>query len=379
MTKEKPHPLRHCGKWIVTTARMELYSVGNQPHYGTSPRSRSATGLDDVARHRLRQVMRDAVERGVDVEHDVTERGGEWTLRAVPVLAPATGRVVAAKGCYVPRRHKRQFPAEPRIGAWEWRVTPPGIDHTNRLYCSDEWFRIAGYRVPPSKDARYPAGCWWDGPAFVDDLVEEESRPAQRELFNVFLSESTDKLHFSGYQAKHPATGEILNLRTAGRSDVTDCRPVRWFRGITTRARWPVRDQVIEEDPFISMAFAISRDPLILINPTLEYIVTANEKFGRLDLELPDHRHLRKMVDPWDFPKLKALLDDAIEEPNVEKGPLEVAFATTSGGWRRLAVTVAGERPRGEQQPGDKQQLALCRIADANDPAWPGRPNWAAT
>lgn len=332
---------RYAGQWVLVDSRFQLLSVGAALYRGTSPRG----ALDVTARNLLMPRMRVALLDGQERAAPVRNLDEHWRTWVLPVLGPVSQVPLAVLGCYTPA--DVLAPAPPLVGAWEWRVTPPGPDQQMRTFWAPALFDLYDIPRPGSGlpgAARQP---WWEGPQWLDDLVLDSDRAEMRRVLDGFIHAETDGLFIHSYRVRSPATGEVRRLRLAGRSYVADKGPDKWFRGISTRV--DDADEVAPPPPstaaVMDAAFAVSADPLCAIDTDYEHIYMTSANFGELGVDLPAHRHLPKMVHPEDVQQLRNFLKEAATRPAETIGPVTARFATGDGtGWTRLAFTGTGMR-----------------------------------
>lgn len=351
---DRPGPDRsrcaHANQWVLVDARFQLLAVGSDLYRGTSPRS----ALDITARHVLGHRLRSAAVDGVAHTDSTRFDGVPWETRVIPIKGPVHHAPLAVLGCYGP--DAALFPPEPTVGAWEWKVTPPGPDQEMRTYWSGALFDVYGISRPGSPDPSF-----WEGPQWLDELVVDADRAEIRRGLDAFLTATTDALFFHSYRVRSPTTGQIFRLRYAGRSYVAE-GPTRWFRGVSTRIDHPTTPQVHGApgtQDFVNAAFAVSADPLCAIDILYEHLYMTSQSFGRLGVDLPAHRHLPAMVHPEDMGMLRCFLSAAARRVSVPLGPVPVRFAAVNRGWRTLAISGTGVRLSETEEP----QHVLCRVS----------------
>lgn len=341
----------HANRWVLVDARFQLLAIGSDPYRGTSPRS----ALDITARHVLGHRLRGAAEEGVARTDTARFDGVGWETRVIPINGPVHGAPLAVLGCYGP--DAALFPPEPLIGAWEWKVTPPGPGQEMRTYWSGALFDVYGIPRPSSSDSSF-----WEGPQWLDELVVDADRAEIRRGLDAFLTATTDALFFHSYRVRSPTTGRIFRLRYAGRSYVAESGPARWFRGVSTRIDHPTTPEAHGApgtQDFVNAAFAVSADPLCAIDILYEHLYMTSQSFGRLGVDLPAHRHLPAMVHPEDMGMLRCFLSAAARRVSVPLGPVPVRFAAVNRGWRTLAISGTGVRLSETEEP----HHVLCRVS----------------
>lgn len=343
---------QHAEQWIVVDSRFQLLSIGAALYHGVSPR----TGLDVTARHVLLPYMREAIRDGQEFAGSRKYGDQCWTLRVIPVRGPVLGQPLAVLGCYGPAASSFQDP--PLVGAWEWRVMPPGPDQQMRAIWSPELFDVYGIERPTDKGSR----CW-QGPQWIDELIVEADRPEIRSQLDRFLAATTDGLFLHTYRVRAPSTGATHRLRLAGRAYVTEAGPPWWFRGVSARIdHIPAEATPAGANDFINAAFQISADPLCAIDTVYEHLYMTSKGFGDLGVGLPAHRHLPEMVHPEDLHALRRFLEAAAAHGEGQAGPVRLRFADSSNtGWRVLDVVGARVRLSDSDDP----HHVLCRVTAA--------------
>lgn len=340
----------HANQWVLVDARFQLLAIGSDPYRGTSPRA----ALDLTARNILAPRLRNAAVDGTARTDTARFDGVPWETRVIPVRGPVHPAPLAVLGCYGP--DAAHFPPEPLVGAWEWKVTPPGPQQQMRTFWSAKLFDV--YEIPRPGT---PDSSFWEGPQWLDELVVDADRAEVRRGLDAFLTATTDALLFHSYRVRSPLGGQIFRLRYAGRSYVTESGPTRWFRGVSTRIDH-LTTQHVHGAPgtqdFVNAAFAVSADPLCAIDILYEHLYMTSQSFGRLGVDLPAHRHLPAMVHPEDMSMLRCFLSAAARKVSVPLGPIPVRFAAVHRGWRTLAISGTGVRLSETDEP----QHVLCRV-----------------
>ncbi len=344
---------RHADQWVLVDARLQMLRAGTALYHGVSPRA----GLDVTARHVLIPQIRDAVRHGQECTGTDEYGGRHWDYRVIPIHGPVIGTPLAILGCYGP--DAAAFPEPPLVGAWEWRITPPGPDQQMRTYWSPELFDVYGIDRPADTSAQH-----WEGPQWIDELIVETDRPEIRRQLDRFIAATTDGLFLHVYRTNNPATGQTQRLRLAGRSYRGNHSAPSWFRGVSAR----VDDESEVEAPpgthdFINAAFRVSRDPLCAIDTTYEHLYMTSQNFGSLEVALPTHRYLPEMVHPDDLEPLRGLLTSAASRPERTVGPARIRFRHASGtGWHALDVVGNGMHLADCDDP----HHVLCRVTIAD-------------
>lgn len=338
-------------QWVVIDTRFQLLAVGNGLFRGSSPR----TALDITARRVLLPRIRQAIMDSAARTETVTDGPRRLSVRIVPVLGPVSGAPLAVMGCY--GDDPSRFPQEPLIGAWEWRVTPPGPDQEMRTYWSTSLYDVYAIPPPATPDLTGPSWKCWEGPEWLDRLIVDSDRVEMRRVLDEFIAATTDALFIHSYRVRNPATGEIHRLRLAGRSYVADVGP-KWFRGTSMRIDHLSPDANLSpsSQTYLDAAFAVASDPLCAVDTVYEHIYMTSSRFGDLGIELPPHRHLPQMVHPDDLADLRAWLASTAASQSKLSGPVEVRFASRDG-WKPLSLTGTGVR-LAEGEP----HHVLCRV-----------------
>jgi hypothetical protein len=317
---------RHRGQWILIDTGDEghprLLSIGADLYPGTSLR----TGLDFVARRVVRPHILAVATSGTPFTSSAQVDERRWTVRVTPVLGVLTGRPVAVLACY--DEADQDLPPPPLVGTWEWVITPPGPDQQLRTYWSPEMYQVYGIANPDRR--------WWDGPQWLDELIAVGDRPHLRALFETFVADTTPTLRTQTFTAA-PPEGRRYALRVAGRRFEDSGRIC--LRGITAR----LHDQDVEVEPgHVEALLALSRDPLVMIDPRYEVIYLTTAQFGRLGLTMPDSRHLLKMCHEQDMARLRQMLRNATTNLGQLQPPIRVRFAGADSTWRELEVCGTG-------------------------------------
>jgi hypothetical protein len=309
---------RQRGEWILADAELQLLSVGDRLYPGTSWRS----ALDFVSRKALLPQMRAALATGKPRTAVVMVDDRRWAAQATPILSPLSEAVLAVLGCY--DAEGQQLPAAPLVGSWEWVVTPPGPDQRLQTFWSPQMYQV--YGIPHLTRA------WWDGPQWLDELVSLADRPALRALFETFVADTEPVLRIRSFTAS-PPTGEHHALRVAGRCYQENGHTS--LRGITAR----LHDHNVEPQPsHLAAVLALSRDPIVMIDPRYEVIYLTPASFGDLGLVLPNTRNLLKMCHTDDIPTLRGLLRAATAQLEHTHGPAPIRFSAANGGWLDIEV-----------------------------------------
>lgn len=346
---------QHANEWVLIDARLQLLSIGSALYRGTSPR----TALDPTARQVLIPRMRNAAVDGHARTDSARHACRFWRTRVTPIKGPVSEQPLAILGCYGP--DDTEFPPQPMIGSWEWRVTPPGPDQQMRTYWSPTLYDVYGIPRPGSDVPDAPQWQWWEGPQWLDELILDSDRADMRRVLDAFIHAETDALFIHSYRVRAPATGEVHRLRLSGRSYVADHGTDKWFRGVSVR----VADVADAPPPstagVMDAAFALAADPLCAIDTEYEHIYLTSKNFGELGIKLPAHRHLPEMMHPDDMQALRNFLKDTVTQPRGAVGPVRVRFAAIDGGWRTVAFTGTGLRI----SSGDPHHV-LCRVTLAD-------------
>lgn len=348
----------HVKKWIIIDRRFQLLSVGDTLYGGTSPR----TTLDITSRRVLLPRMRQAIIDGRARTDAVAENGRRVAVRVVPVLGPISRSALAVLGCYGP--DSAGFPPEPLVGAWEWRVTPPGPDQEMRTYWSESLYDVYALPRPATGGTNRPQRNYWEGPEWLDRLIVASDRVEMRRVLDELIAATTDALFIHSYRVRSPSTGEVHRLRLAGRSDVADGRPVKWLRGVSMPIDHLDTDADLERSSqtYLDAAFTLAGDPLCAVDTWYEHIYMTSNNFSDLGIALPSHRYLPRMVHPDDVAPLRRWLTDAAASTTTPVGPVRIRFASLGGGWTTLSLTGTGVRLSKEEP-----HHVLCRVTETRD------------
>lgn len=357
---------QHAGKWVLIESPTSLLSIGQRRYDGLSPK----TALDLAGSYTLLPVMRLAATDGVARTVDKKWKRRPWNVRVRPVLGPATGTVLAVHGCYVPAG--RRFPAEPLVGAWEWRISPPGPDQIMRVYWSEDMYQLCGMQPP-----RHHGGAsWhgtrdgWEGARWLEELLVPSERAQMRRILDRMIHSTSDELITHDYGIRSPETGLEHWLRFAGRRTLADEDGAWWWRGVSTaRDREDVDTlQQRAAEPILDAVFRTTEDVMFVVDVDYEHVYLSTDSFRTLGLALPDDRHLPTMCHPDDLSALRRALGTAgSAEPGTA---VQVRMAAESGGWTEAAltcVTIAFRHDLGAEH-------VLCRLtpsANLEATAWP--------
>lgn len=348
----RPGRDEHCGMWVLVADRLQLLAVGERAFGGNSPRK----VLDWTARSILLPRLQAALVAEADGEgrHFFDQRS--WRSRVIPIRSPLTQTIVAAAGCYVAEDTSMSDP--PPVGAWEWRVTPPGPDQIMRSWWTPALFDVHGIRQPSG-----PNGVTWEGPQWIDELIVTEDRPAVRRRLDDFLRADTDQLITLDYAIRTPED-QIHRLRMAGRPYTDDPGPDRYFRGVTMRVNQQANTQP-GPDQYLAAVISLTTDPIGVVDTVYEHLYLTSRGFtARLGLApLPADHYLPTITHPADLADLRALLKDASGKQTAV-GPVRVRLAAAGGGWRTIEVTGRSV----ESGDGDSLDV-VCRFVRSPDPA----------
>lgn len=342
-----PHP----GRWVLLDVGFDLLALGDALYPGTSPKK----SLDPTARRILLPSMHAASIDGEPRLTIVEDRGRHWTVVARPVRAPVSGKLLAVQGCYGPAN--TELPPPPMIGAWEWRVTPPGDDQEMRIFWSPEMFEVYGMSQPIG-DGPF----WWETAQWVDEVVAEPDRTHVSRILEQYPTSSSDALRIHTFAARGRGPTQGRRLRLAGRRDTTTSGPDTWLRGITMGIDHvsPSAEDAQGIPDYLDAAFVLARDPLCAIDTIYEHVYLTSDRFQELGIAMPCHRHLPAMCHPDDLPALRSMLKQATESTTRPAGPVVVRFAAMRGDWTRLQVTGSGVRLADETP-----HHVLCRVTAA--------------
>jgi hypothetical protein len=332
----------HSDRWMLVESRLLLLSIGSELYSGHAARSK----MDPTARAVLLPRISQAVREGRELTGKAHHSGSGWVYRVVPVIGAETGTVIAVQAIY-----GTDLPERPLVGAWEWRVPPPGSGEPLRTYWGPDVFPIYGYDPPHGGDGAYPEGIWWEAPRFFNDVLLDSYRARMRELLATALNASADFLHIEQFEIHHRRTRRRMAMRVAGRPAAASSGPVRWVRGLTYEI------PELAPEPFAShsqnlltAAFANAGYPLGVIDPVYQHIWMTSGSFGdQLQVKLPNDRSLLTMCHPDDLPLLRDLLEQATATPpSIPVGPQRVRFEGQDGGWRPVAISASGVHLHGE-------------------------------
>lgn len=357
MSPRQSSRLRHdeyAGEWVLVADRSQLLAIGSRVYSGLSPRG----SLDLIGRQILLPRLLPTLAGDDDgrIRYDTFDQR-RWRSRLVPIHSPRTGTLIAVLGVYVPA--EKELPERPLVGAWEWRVTPPGPDQVMRTWWSPTLFDV--YGIPYPKDR--PRSEWsWEGPQWLDELISPDDRPAIRRGLDEFMHAATDRLISMIYNVTN-CDGEQHRLRLAGRSYVNEPGPDQYFRGTSMRVDHLEANTPAASNPYINALLGISADPVCAIDVEYEHAYMTSADFSkRLGLvDLPADRHLPRITHPDDLDVLRTLLREA-GQTSATAGPTTIRMAAADGGWQTIEIVARSVRLT---EDDDEPHHVICRMTVA--------------
>lgn len=321
------HP--HRNRWVLLDGRLALLAIGDEKHRGVSARSR----LDPTARDLLLPRVREALRTGSPTRAHTSHSGRRWEVEVHPVVGTATGSIVGVQAIY-----GDALPERPLVGAWEWRVPAPTSGEAPRICWSPELFTLHGLPNPSRATGVYPAGPWWEGARYLDEVWSGSARLRMRELLTTMTRSVDDSLVLEEFPVREALTDRWVTLRMAGRPDLAHRGPVRWLRGLAHRVTVSV-----EQTDLLSAVFANPGSPIGVIDPAYRNLWMTSTGFDRrLGVWLPPTRSVVDMCHRDDLAHFSDLLERVAQGGAATLH--RVRFATPDRGWRALEVSATSTR-----------------------------------
>lgn len=345
--------LKHAGKWVLIESPKALLSIGARHYSGQSPR----TALDLVAGYTLLPAMRLAALDAADMTIEKQWKQRTWRVRVRSVLGPATGAVLAVHGCYVPAGH--EIPAEPLVGGWEWRISPPGPEQAMRVFWSEDMYRLCGMRPQHQTNApRYGSSHGWEGAQWLEELLVPSERAEMRRIIDRMLKSADESLITHDFAIRSPETECEHLLRFAARRSAPEDDGSWWWRGVSMGRARETTDALPRRaaEPILDAVFRTTDEVMFVVDVDYEHVYLSTDSFRTLGLALPDDRHLPTMCHPDDLSDLRQAL--AAAHRGQAPTAVPVRMAAGSGEWIPLLLTSATVDPGHDLGTGQ----VLCRL-----------------
>jgi hypothetical protein len=301
-----------------------LLGIGDVNYHGVSVRK----NLSPLGRELLMERIRAVAETSEAIDETITRRGLDFRVLVEPILAPASGILVAVHAVYFPATE--EIPERPVVGALEWDIWDDGRVDTR---WDDNMFRL--YEIPRT-GASSPTG---DMNAWVAQLIAPEDRARMKLTIDAGIKDSNGKRYFVNYRIitrmGTDNTG-VKNLEVSSCCNPDPVLPVRRLRAISREVPQltpAINPEFGDTGGLVKAIFELATDIVLVAVDTRRWqTFMTSPSWDKYELQAPQYGYLPHVVHPDDF----AIFRERLQTDGLDK--VRVRFLHRGGEYRPYSV-----------------------------------------